>query len=295
MKCLIKANQKCSVRIDVDALLAEKARIEEEEKAGIRRPQVEPRQAALRPCLPPQAYVAPSAQRPRKRKLQELQSHLSNYQSSLDGFEPPYHANPKKSNEVPPTKRLHGEVDVRALPCCLCASPTEAGLLPVNDPPFPHMGLPIPKSVDGTVVWRAHEICAMTIPETWVDEIGGERRVFGVDAIIKDRWNLVSFLILMTPSSLLNHNSAARLVLQTSTKSMALQFSVRRGNALKRCTSPALCREKATRLSALWTCRKRRYSSPSMPPPLPLFPVHQQPNLRARWTLHLWSLSIVQP
>lgn len=63
-------------------------------------------------------------------------------------------------------------------------------MLPVNDPPFPYMGVPAPKTSDGTVLWRAHEVCAMTIPETWVDEVDGQKRVFGVDGIIKDRWNL---------------------------------------------------------------------------------------------------------
>jgi hypothetical protein len=49
----------------------------------------------------------------------------------------------------------------------------------------------------------AHESCARVIPETWLDEAetgpvleDGTRKqakmVFGVDAIVKDRWNLVS-------------------------------------------------------------------------------------------------------
>jgi len=42
----------------------------------------------------------------------------------------------------------------------------------------------------------AHEECASVVPETWVDEVdegnGKEKVVFGVDGIVKDRWNLVS-------------------------------------------------------------------------------------------------------
>ena len=49
----------------------------------------------------------------------------------------------------------------------------------------------------------AHESCARVLPETWLDEAetgpvleDGARKqenmVFGVDAIVKDRWNLVS-------------------------------------------------------------------------------------------------------
>jgi hypothetical protein len=47
-------------------------------------------------------------------------------------------------------------------------------------------------------VWMVHEQCAKIIPETWVDEIDNgltgekEKMVFGVDGIVKDRWNLVS-------------------------------------------------------------------------------------------------------
>jgi hypothetical protein len=37
----------------------------------------------------------------------------------------------------------------------------------------------------------AHEQCARVIPETWLDEVGGEKVVFGVDSIVKDRWHLV--------------------------------------------------------------------------------------------------------
>jgi len=49
----------------------------------------------------------------------------------------------------------------------------------------------------------AHENCARVLPETWLDEVETspmladgtrkrEKMVFGVDAIVKDRWNLVS-------------------------------------------------------------------------------------------------------
>jgi hypothetical protein len=38
-----------------------------------------------------------------------------------------------------------------------------------------------------TGVWMAHKGCALVLPETWVDEIDGERVVFGVDGIVR-RW-----------------------------------------------------------------------------------------------------------
>jgi hypothetical protein len=88
--------------------------------------------------------------------------------------------------------------DSDPFPCCLCVSRAQEGLLRVVDPPVgekQHGG-----GGEGGK-WMAHEICAGIVPETWVDEIDdpsaseGERKlekvVFGVDGIVKDRWNLV--------------------------------------------------------------------------------------------------------
>ncbi|KAF8887020.1 JmjC domain, hydroxylase-domain-containing protein [Gymnopilus junonius] len=72
-------------------------------------------------------------------------------------------------------------------PCCLCVSMSKEGLLKVRDPP----------TFRKDAVWMAHEYCASIVPETWVDEaeIDGvrEKVVFGVDGIVKDRWNLKCF------------------------------------------------------------------------------------------------------
>ena len=81
-------------------------------------------------------------------------------------------------------------------PCCLCVSNNREGLLKVHDPPGNRDQL---DSLGSKKVWLAHEDCATIVPETWVDELemqGGvstvkEKVVFGVDAIVKDRWNLV--------------------------------------------------------------------------------------------------------
>ncbi|KAJ7443228.1 hypothetical protein B0H11DRAFT_2251060 [Mycena galericulata] len=40
------------------------------------------------------------------------------------------------------------------------------------------------------LAWMAYEACAHALPETWVDEVQGERLVFGVDGIVRGRWNL---------------------------------------------------------------------------------------------------------
>lgn len=87
-------------------------------------------------------------------------------------------------------------------PCCLCVSKSRDGLLRVQHPPIGRRDLPESlATIFNLESWMAHEECAKVIPETWVDEVdvgdldnnGGmskERRVFGVDAIVKDRWNL---------------------------------------------------------------------------------------------------------
>jgi hypothetical protein len=71
---------------------------------------------------------------------------------------------------------------------------SKEGLLRVHDLPIGK------KEVDEVTgiskVWMAHENCANVVPETWVDSIDirqgeKERVVFGVDGIVKDRWNLV--------------------------------------------------------------------------------------------------------
>ena len=83
-------------------------------------------------------------------------------------------------------------------PCCLCVSSSREGLLPVHDKPLVQHS-----AYADTKLWMAHESCARVIPETWLDEAetgpvleDGTRKqakmVFGVDAIVKDRWNLVS-------------------------------------------------------------------------------------------------------
>ena len=80
------------------------------------------------------------------------------------------------------------------LPCYLCVSEDTNGLLPIYDP----------VSTSSTPK-MAHEHCASVIPETWVDDyevdhpssgssLHKTRAVFGVDGIVKDRWNLVSFI-----------------------------------------------------------------------------------------------------
>ena len=216
--------------------------------------------------------------------MQPLQPSQSRYQPNQDRFIS-YRPGEKKSAEGPPTKRIHHEVDARLLPCCLCTSPSEDKLLPVNDPPFPYMGVPAPKTADGTVLWRAHEECAMTIPETWVDEVDGQKRVFGVDGIIKDRWNLVSILEGGKMRRLLRHFffSAVQRALHLSSRPMVLQFNVPRGNAPKLSTSTAPNKGKATQAIVFSKFKSLMFLLPWMLQRR--FPLHRLPTLSPRQIL----------
>ncbi|KAF4588124.1 hypothetical protein EYR38_010089 [Pleurotus pulmonarius] len=79
-------------------------------------------------------------------------------------------------------------------PCCLCTSMSQDGLLRVHEPPLQRRDAV--EAAHNPKQWMAHEICANVIPETWVDELSSpdgtsrEKAVFGVDGIVKDRWNL---------------------------------------------------------------------------------------------------------
>ncbi|KAK2465042.1 hypothetical protein APHAL10511_003118 [Amanita phalloides] len=85
-------------------------------------------------------------------------------------------------------------LEIEDFPCCLCISTDGQGLLPVHDPPVGRKD--IEELAGKPKTWMAHESCANVIPETWVDEIEEgpdgvkQKYVFGVDAIVKDRWNL---------------------------------------------------------------------------------------------------------
>ncbi|PFH49168.1 hypothetical protein AMATHDRAFT_76346 [Amanita thiersii Skay4041] len=83
--------------------------------------------------------------------------------------------------------------ELEQFPCCLCVSTSKEGLLRVHDPPIGRKDAE--EATGKPKEWMAHEGCANVIPETWVDGVekldgGMERCVFGVDAIVKDRWNL---------------------------------------------------------------------------------------------------------
>ncbi|KAH9979809.1 JmjC domain, hydroxylase-domain-containing protein [Russula compacta] len=165
-----------SVRINVDELLRDR--------------ELEAAKAAKSKSKPISSRSSSSS--PRKRKPDENDTPSSMKKAKVSPQAPSV-TQPKvtirlKLGPRPP------ELD--PFPCCLCVSPSRDGLLPVHDKPLVHH----PAHAD-TKVWMAHEDCARVLPETWLDEVEAgpvledgtrkrEKVVFGVDAIVKDRWNL---------------------------------------------------------------------------------------------------------
>ena len=139
-----------------------------------------------------------SSSSPRKRKSDENDTPNSMKRAKVS-LQTPNVAQPKvtirlKLGPRPP------ELD--PYPCCLCVSASREDLLLVHDKPL----VQHPAYAD-MKVWMAHESCARVLPETWLDEAETgpvledgtrkrEKMVFGVDAIVKDRWNLVSDVVL---------------------------------------------------------------------------------------------------
>ncbi|PBK83290.1 JmjC-domain-containing protein [Armillaria gallica] len=187
-----------SVRIDVEQLLMDR----------------EAERELLAPTSPPQLKRSPM-----KKEISVVIPSLNTARSSKrqhdDGLEvfpktkkvkltPPKSTKPPAP--VPSTSQVVTKVPTKVTlklgprpsepehyPCCLCISTSTEGLLRVQDPPTGRRD-----AVDAAgnpSEWMAHESCANIVPETWVDEFDGidglkERMVFGVDGIVRDRWNL---------------------------------------------------------------------------------------------------------
>ena len=99
-------------------------------------------------------------------------------------------------------------VEPEPFPCCLCVSMGKEGLLRVHDPPVNRRDAV--EATGNPKSWMAHDQCANIVPETWVDDLdsvdgGKEKVVFGVDGIVKDRWNLVCFFFDMLFTDLMRY------------------------------------------------------------------------------------------
>ncbi|KAJ7641325.1 JmjC-domain-containing protein [Roridomyces roridus] len=156
-------------------------------------PPAKPRSPRKRkPTAPFDPDAAPAAKRPRTASASDPSA-----STSAPRRPPPMYAS--NSALVPPPKvtlKLGPRPADEVFPCCLCVSPSHEGLARVHDLPLAwrEVGsaaqMHFPANMGGAGVWMAHEACARVLPETWVDEIDGERVVFGVDGIVRGRWSL---------------------------------------------------------------------------------------------------------
>ena len=171
--------------------------------------------------------------------------------------------------------------ELEPFPCCLCISPSRDDLLPVHDKPILHH----PAYVD-TKVWMAHASCARVLPETWLDEVEvgsvledgtlkRENMVFGVDGIVKDRWNLVSISHPREFPQSADHIDVRRNVRRVPRivpRCMARQFSAQGENVRRRFTYPVRAKEqtmessmrnlaKWRRTSCSWMCLRFQISA----------------------------------
>ncbi|CAK5263192.1 unnamed protein product [Mycena citricolor] len=168
-----------SVRIDVDQLLADRAA---EREAGL----------VAAPATEPTQPAKPRSDRKRKAPI------------PFDPEGPPVkRAKPAKTHKSAVEKvtlklglASGATFEEDTFPCCLCVDHGTEDLVRVHDLPMAWRELGsaarihFPDSTGGLGVWMAHESCAMVLPDTWVDDVNGERFVFGVDGIVRGRWTL---------------------------------------------------------------------------------------------------------
>ncbi|KAL4244558.1 JHDM3 histone demethylase family protein [Abortiporus biennis] len=179
-----------SVRIDVDQLLRDR---EAERARAILNP---PKEKETRKSRVPKKRKSDTSNAegsgPRTKKI-KIKATTKNDNTT--------HLHPSASSSVsirPKVTLRLGPKPVKepdTFPCCLCVSQNLVGLLRVVEAPAWRQ-----EGNTSQVQWMAHEECANVVPETWVDEVDGppdtdglptkERVVFGVDVIVKDRWNL---------------------------------------------------------------------------------------------------------
>ncbi len=177
-----------SVRIDVDQLLYDRAieRIKADEEA-----------TKVAKAKPSRKRKADGADGPRPKKPRTKS--VKKEQGAVPLPSPLKIAASKVTLKLGPKPK---EPDV--FPCCLCVSTNREGLLRVHDPPVWQKEGESGESSSTATEWMAHEECAHVVPETWVDDMVAnlpdgsketQRLVFGVDAIVKDRWNLVNIFL----------------------------------------------------------------------------------------------------
>jgi len=170
------SHKPCSVRIDVDQLLLDRERERlERSQATHDTVAVDNQKSKARKRKHEEFTIEPKGKKMKVTKVKGAQVAATSKPSV-----------PKLSItlKIGPTPK-------ETFPCCLCVSEDTNDLLPVYDP-----------LVTASMPKMAHEHCASVIPETWVDDYEADhpssgalphktKAVFGVDGVVKDRWNLV--------------------------------------------------------------------------------------------------------
>lgn len=228
-----------SVIIDVNQLLEDRAR--EEEEIAESSPSMAPTKRSPTKVKREEFYVSIPPLSKNKRKATAAVATEPPAKKSRKSIKGPTITIPSGSQETKPYPKLSIKLKLpkpEVFPCCLCISMSNEGLLRVHDPPFGRKEAL--EACSNPAVWMAHEGCARIIPETWVDEVetaSGEKEmvVFGVDGIVKDRWNLVrpiahldSLWNCLTFSSVYRN---VQRVLGHGLNVMARQFSAPEANA----------------------------------------------------------------
>ncbi|KZP12459.1 JmjC-domain-containing protein [Athelia psychrophila] len=175
-----------SVRIDVDQLLRDR----EAEQLGLDKPpysgttygEPTPEENVERPKKKRKPVAHPDGPRTKRPKTSEAST------SNIKHTKLTLKLGPRPATPEP-------------FPCCLCVNMSRDALLPLHEPPIGRKDVAVDVQPSSAQGWLAHEDCANVIPETWVDWVDygdvmhdGTRAkvkmVFGVDGIVKDRWNL---------------------------------------------------------------------------------------------------------
>ncbi len=165
-----------SVRIDVDAVLAESALLEAIELERVeRKRQVEAKRLDRAGSSKRRVRGSEDSSMPRKRRKIDIA------------------ADPVAAAEAQDKARKHAESSRRRT-CMFCPDTTNFPTLPVFSSPE--------KESRGTPPLRGHIACARSIPELWIEETQSEGSskllvIMGSDNIPRDRWNLVSALQLV--------------------------------------------------------------------------------------------------
>lgn len=190
-----------SVRIDVDELLGDAERVEQEAKIQTEQDLLDAIQAE-RSAKPRKRNneSTPNA-RPRKRAkpdpaiVGEEESPATGEEQTMMSINPVAVTGMEQKKKTIPLEKKPKTPSITArptvFPCVLCPDLSTDRLLGVFDPPE-HV-LASCKSHDGVV--RAHEDCAISVPEVYIGDVESEGRTFpmviGVNDIDKARWGLV--------------------------------------------------------------------------------------------------------